>query len=244
MSTRILLADDDAWLARTIGQMLERRGHAVEIVGNGRDALERAIARPPDLVITDALMPLLDGWTLVRELRARPAFATTPILILSALSSPEDRIRGLHVGADDYLAKPFRFEELDLRVGNTLRRSQSVEAQLRAGHADTTLEGKLAEVSLTSLLSFVDRERKCGRLRVRASSGELAEMMVRDGQVVQASLRDRSELDDVSCVRRAMTWRSGDFLFVACDVAVPDRVGISTTHLLLESARLTDEAGR
>src|SRR4030095_14524001 len=74
------------------------------------------------LLITDVMMPKMDGWTLVKALRARPEMAFLPVIFLTALGSDDDRIRGFRLGADDYMAKPFRFEELDLRGERTARR--------------------------------------------------------------------------------------------------------------------------
>src|SRR6188768_65817 len=91
---QILIADDDAWTVRMIATVLQPRGYHVEIAFDGQDAYERAIARPPDLLITDAMMPRLDGWALVKALRARPELAHLPVIFLSALSSEDDRIRG------------------------------------------------------------------------------------------------------------------------------------------------------
>ena len=113
---RILIADDDTAMLRTLSIVLERRGHRVETVADGAAAYRSAIAEPPDLLITDVLMPLVDGWTLVRRLRERIELAALPVIFMSALSSDEDRMRGFRLGADGYLTKPFRFEELDLRV--------------------------------------------------------------------------------------------------------------------------------
>ena len=77
------------------------------------------------------MMPHMDGWTLVKVLRSRPVFAFLPVIFLTALTSDDDRIRGFRLGADDYMAKPFRFEELDLRVERTLGRSRMVEQVAR-----------------------------------------------------------------------------------------------------------------
>jgi DNA-binding response OmpR family regulator len=242
--SRIILADDDAWLTRTLVVMLTRRGHQVEVVGNGREALDAAISRPPDLVITDVMMPILDGLALAREMRARPQLAHIPIIMVSALASSDDRIRGFQLGADDYIGKPFRFEEVDLRVTNALRRAQVAMERLRAGFGAPILDGHLAEVSLATVLGLVEREHKTGRLTLRDTAGGELEILIRDGFVVQATIANGGDLPVVHCIRRALAWRDGTFRFVACDVDATDDVQMSTTHLLLESARLGDEATR
>lgn len=137
MALRILVADDDAWILRMVSSILEKRGYEVETAADGQEAFDRAVANVPDLLITDVMMPKMDGWSLVRALRARPEFNFVPVIFLTALASDEDRIRGFRLGADDYLPKPFRFEELDLRVSKTVRRRAAVEQEARA-----LIEGK------------------------------------------------------------------------------------------------------
>src|SRR5690606_23130661 len=109
---RILVADDDTWILKMVSNVLERRGYDVKLAADGEEAWHLALEYKPDMLITDVMMPKVDGWALVRALRARPEFAFTPVIFLTALNSDEDRIRGFRLGADDYLPKPFRFEEL------------------------------------------------------------------------------------------------------------------------------------
>src|SRR5262249_9607329 len=141
MAPHVLVADDDAWILRMVATVLEKRGYSVETAVDGEDALHRALARTPDLLITDVMMPRMDGWSLVRNLRAHSALALLPVIFLTALSSEDDRIRGFRLGADDYVTKPFRFEELDLRVAKTLRRTQASVQEAREHLVGAGLRG-------------------------------------------------------------------------------------------------------
>ena len=237
----ILVADDDAWVLRMISMVLARRGYTVEVASDGDEALERALARPPHLLITDAMMPNLDGWSLVKALRARPAYAYLPVIFLSALSSDEDRIRGFRLGADDYITKPLRFEEFDLRVTKTLRCAQTLLDSTRRQIDEVGLRGDLAQVGLAPLLVLLEMERKTGRLSLRAPSRLSAEILVRDGRVIQASLGERTHLGDVECVHHLLSWSAGHFEFSIGPIAGSDRVRTSTSHLLMEGARRLDE---
>jgi DNA-binding response OmpR family regulator len=239
---RILVCDDDAWMLRTVRLVLEQRGHEVETAGNGRDGLAAALERPPDLLITDVMMPMLDGWSLVRTLRAESALAPLPVIFLTALSGDDDRIQGFRLGADHYLTKPFRFEELDLRVTSTLRRTRALVDDARQQLGTPCFSGRLEQVGLASLLVLVELERKTGRLLVR-SAGGAGEVGVRDGRVIRAELADGSAAD-APCVHRLLTWSAGEFVFLPGPVDGPDRVDMTTTHLLLEGARLLDQARR
>lgn len=120
-SPRILVVDDDPEVARSIEASL-RKHYKVFVVYSGVEAIKEARRHPPDLIVLDVLMPDMDGLETCRQLRIDPAMADIPILFLTALGRPEDRVAGLRAGADDYLTKPFNLEELQLRIKAILRR--------------------------------------------------------------------------------------------------------------------------
>jgi len=124
VTARILVADDDPKHAQLIRIYLEREGHQVLTVGDGRAALEQARARRPDLIVLDVMMPLVDGLDVCRILRAESNVA---ILLVTARSSENDMLLGLDIGADDYLRKPVSPRELTARVRALLRRTGAAE---------------------------------------------------------------------------------------------------------------------
>ncbi|NMO50739.1 response regulator transcription factor [Actinoplanes sp. TBRC 11911] len=133
MTARILVADDDPKHAQIVRLYLEREGHQVLTVGDGRAALEQARARKPDLIVLDVMMPLVDGLDVCRILRAESNVA---ILLVTARSSENDMLLGLDIGADDYLSKPVSPRELTARVRALLRRAGTNDgpaAVLRVG---------------------------------------------------------------------------------------------------------------
>ncbi|WP_433305654.1 SpoIIE family protein phosphatase [Actinoplanes sp. CA-030573] len=113
---RVLVADDNADMRDYLTRLLRSAGHQVQTVADGRAALEAARARKPDLIVSDVMMPRLDGLQLVSAVRADPRTAGTPVLLLSARAGQEASIEGLEAGADDYLVKPFSSAELLARV--------------------------------------------------------------------------------------------------------------------------------
>lgn len=117
---RILVVEDEKKVAKFIKKGLEEEHYAVDVVHDGESAFQLAKSEPYDLFIIDIMLPKKDGISLVKELRARKV--TTPILIVTAKTSVEDRVGGLDSGADDYLTKPFAMEELFARVRSLLRR--------------------------------------------------------------------------------------------------------------------------
>ena len=129
----LLLAEDETELAESLSAYLSRSNYTVEWVDNGRDALEYIELGEYDCAILDVMMPQMDGFSVVRELRAKGN--RIPILILTAKAGLEDRVMGLDMGADDYLAKPFAMKELLARLRAITRRGTEVSsAKLTLGN--------------------------------------------------------------------------------------------------------------
>jgi DNA-binding response OmpR family regulator len=129
---KLLVVEDEERVASFLAKGLRANGYGVEWVSTGRDALRRAVDADVSLVILDLGLPDLDGLEVLESLRKRGA--TVPVLVLSARGRVNDRVKGLDLGADDYLAKPFAFEELLARIRANLRPRADVSAGvLRAG---------------------------------------------------------------------------------------------------------------
>jgi DNA-binding response OmpR family regulator len=250
---RILVVDDDAWIRHMVSTVLAKRGFTVVTAQDGEDGLRVALAEKPDLIVTDVMMPQMDGWTLVKTLRTRPEFAFVPVIFLTALRSDEDRIKGFRLGADDYVPKPFRFEELDLRVAAALRRKQPLEAESRKQVRTTRIKdgsaftGQLDQLGLASVLTLLEMERKSGVLLVtEPKSGDTARLFIREGRLVLARLESERlkalAPRNSEAVYHLLAWVSGKFEFSALEVDMDDEIGMSTTALLMEGARLLDEA--
>jgi CheY-like chemotaxis protein len=370
MGARVLVVDDDPWILRMVSATLEKKSYVVDTAREGRQALERARSQRPDVIITDVMMPVMDGWQFVHQLRSIPELAAIPVIFLTALGKDESRLRELGLGPDDYLAKPFRFSDLEKRVANALA---SVAApavdpnaaaadptgaaygmppgypvpyagapypgyppgayppgayppgayppgaypyptvspypfpappypapggvpprqptpaviptpiampppaagapvvamppvvgppvvgpsamgspshltpsgQFPAQHRSTAMSGRLEQLGLSSLLVMMEMERKDGVLTLKElDSGAIGRIFIRRGQVVSARIDARPELDGRASVYEMLTWKAGAFSFNAMEVDMEDTVQSSTTHLLMEGARLMDEANR
>ncbi len=118
---RVIVVDDDQEVAKSIEATL-RRNYQVFVVHSGVGAIKEARRHSPDIIVLDVVMPGMDGFETCRQFRVDPALTDIPILFLTALGRPEDRVAGLRAGADDYLTKPFNLEELQLRIKAILRR--------------------------------------------------------------------------------------------------------------------------
>ena len=122
--TRVLVVEDDPDIAQLVAHYLEKAGFSADLVANGRDGLAAIAARPPDVLVLDLMLPHVDGLEICRVVRGNPATAAIPIIMLTARAEESDRIVGLEIGADDYLAKPFSPNELVARVRALVRRAQ------------------------------------------------------------------------------------------------------------------------
>jgi DNA-binding response OmpR family regulator len=118
---RILIADDDALLRRLVGVHLRAEGHELIEASTGAEALERALADRPDVIVLDHMMPRGDGPSVLRTLR-RGGDEQTPVIMLTARNDGEDKVNAFEAGADDYVVKPFHAGELSARIGRALRR--------------------------------------------------------------------------------------------------------------------------
>jgi diguanylate cyclase (GGDEF)-like protein len=125
MSDRVLVADDDPDILNVVKINFELDGFEVDTAVDGEDALQKATTNPPNAIVLDIMMPRMDGLTALHRLRSQAATANIPIILLTARGLPEDRVRGLELGADDYITKPFDITELAARVRAVLRRTQS-----------------------------------------------------------------------------------------------------------------------
>ena len=138
MADRILVVEDEARIASLISRTLRLEGYQVEVAPNGETALEKAISNPADLVVLDVMLPDIDGLEVCRQLRM--AGCDEPILMLTAKDAISDRVAGLDAGADDYLVKPFAFDELLARVRALLRRAAPPDANAPLQFADLELD--------------------------------------------------------------------------------------------------------
>jgi len=142
---RVLLVEDDIKIASFIIKGLKAAGYAVDHAPDGEEGLRLALSEPYDAAVIDIMLPRLDGLSLIRELRARKV--NTPVLILSAKGSVDDRVKGLETGGDDYLTKPFAFSELLARVQALIRRAGGISDPIRLSIGDLSVNLITREVT-------------------------------------------------------------------------------------------------
>jgi two-component system OmpR family response regulator len=141
---RVLVAEDDQKIASFVVKGLKESGFAVDHAADGEDGLHLAMTEPYDVAVIDIMLPKLDGLGLIDQLRSRKI--DTPVIILSAKRSVDDRVKGLQAGSDDYLTKPFAFSELLARVQALIRRASKVTEPTRLTAGDLSLDLLTREV--------------------------------------------------------------------------------------------------
>jgi DNA-binding response OmpR family regulator len=170
---RVLVVDDEPRIVKFLELKLKASGYGVLTANSGSEALEQVEAQEPDLVVLDVLMPKKDGFETLKELRA---FSSVPVIILSAKEADTDKVRGLELGADDYLAKPFSPDELVARIEAVKRRLESAQDRkivefITLGHMSVNLKKHAVtvnekEVQLTRIewLLLSELARNAGKL--------------------------------------------------------------------------------
>jgi diguanylate cyclase (GGDEF)-like protein len=153
--TRILIVDDDQDIARILKFRLQKKGFQCVLATNGLEALDRIDEEHPDLVLLDVMMPKMDGFATCREIRRRNAWARIPVIMLTAKGDTSDKVSGLSEGADDYVVKPFEFEELLARISMVLRRTQeAMSANPLTGLPGNNVISKMISTSIQAEQGF------------------------------------------------------------------------------------------
>lgn len=251
MEAKILLVDGDRWMQRVVLSALSDQDYEVATARDGFGGLARALADPPNLIISDILMPGMSGWRLLRKLRAYRQCALTPVMFLTGLACDESRRHSFRLGVDDYVLKPCHPGELSLRVASVLRRTRLPTPAARAsatrlGQAHGRgLSGAIEDISLASLLVLLEMERKTGMLILRhPGMGRRCRIFLREGRIVGAYLDGDADQRHAELLYHVLHWSAGIFEFKSVPVEMDDAVRTSTTHLLLEASRRLDEAGQ
>jgi CheY-like chemotaxis protein len=237
--SRILIVDDDMSTREVLAEQLLAPDREVATAADGVEALATAQTFGPHLVITDVEMPNMSGWELFVQLRGRRETALTPVIFATASGARHDRMRGLRLGAVDYVVKPLDLEELALRVTNALgygeRLRESLHRTLSSGVA-----GNLVHLPLGTLLQVLALERRSGVLDVRVPDLN-TRLLLRDGDIVAARARDGEEPHGAECVYALLKAHDGRFLFTEAKVDAPRDIHKATMLLLLEGARRMDD---
>lgn len=248
----MLIIEADEWLAALLGKFLGDAGFQVDLATGAKQGFDKVRELTPDCILCDVNLPDIDGFWVARRVRTEPsAVASTPFLFLTDAEDTESRLQGLHVGADLYLTKPFRNDEVVAQVGaliemaNRLKKQRDrISSDGPASHRGSALQGDLAQVALSTVLTLLELERRSGRLKVAGADGRRGEVELADGKFVHAIV-EGTEGEAKELLRELLRWKAGAFAFKP-DPNAPAMGSArqSLTGLMLEATQLEDEAQR
>ncbi len=214
MAHTVLVIDDEPELIKLLDYNLTKAGYLAISAKDGVSGLEMARKHAPNLIILDVMMPRLDGWEVCKKLRAEPATASTPLLMLTSKADEGDRVLGLELGADDYVTKPFGVRELLARVKALLRRAEATPERsevlqasalvIDSGKRSVMAGGKKVELTTTEFNLLRALAEKRGRVLSR-------EDLISTARGDEASVIDRTVDVHVAALRRKLG-RHGDLI--------------------------------
>lgn len=225
---RILIADDDEKVLALLKSSLQKEGFETNEALNGAAALEIARRELPDLILADVTMPEMDGFDLCKHIREDEATAHIPFVFLTAKGELNDKVLGLNLGADDYIAKPFHISEVTARIKSILMRIAMLSKLPPAEESD--LKGKLEQMPLAEVIQTLAMGQKTGGLKI-VNGGRIGEIYFDGGEVIQAALEG---LKGEEALYRILVWDEGFFEFVSTDRSSQPPIGKSTTTLLMD----------
>lgn len=227
---RILLVEDDLFNRRMYARVLTGANYEVHLAANGEEALKLLRANPVDLVVSDIKMPGIDGFGLLRAMRADAQLALIPVIVLTALNQDSDRARGFGLGADAYLTKPIKFETLVAEVEGALLRG----AATKAGNVSPALAGRLDAVGPVVVLTLLSSMGKSGEVNFTRAATK-ASIRIRAGQPVGAAVG--SELSGIDAAISIMGWSTGEFTFTEGSGSGAENITVSFNDLLVELSK-------
>jgi uncharacterized protein (TIGR02266 family) len=236
--TLIVVDDEEVHRART-AEVFRRRGDVVYTGNDGFEGLALCLKESPDVILADVQMPRMDGWQLLRMIRARPSMASVPVVFLTTLGGEEERLKGYRLGVDDYIPKPWQEDDMRMRVDRLVSRVQRMR---RPNVERKTLRGDLEQVSLASVLSFLEAERKTGELLLLGTGK--ARLLMKEGRLFRVEYPDAGpDVPPSERIYELLGWSRGQFEFAAQELD-SDGPTLSISALVLEHARRADERNR
>jgi len=249
---RVLIIEADEWVAVLLKKFLTDAGFSVDLATGAKEGFDKVRALTPDCILCDVNLPDIDGFWVARRVRTEPsAVATTPFLFLTDADDVESRLQGFHVGADLYVTKPFRNEEVVAQVGALIEMAKRLRKQREdfssepPSHRGAAFQGDIAQMALSTVLSLLELERRTGRLKVARDDGRRGEIELADGKFAGVAVEGVKGAP-TELLRELLRWKKGKFAFKPDPKkqTAPGFTRRSLTELLLEASRLEDESRR
>ena len=234
----ILAVDDSPVITEMIKDAFEAEGYRVLAAEDGSEALKIALAENPDIIIADVNMPGMDGWELCSQIRSNPFTSFIPFIFLTARVQAPDRIRGIQMGADDYLTKPFEMEELIARVHIIFQRIRKTQESLLTRERKS-LSGSTREMALPDLLQMFALNQKTGMLRITRMGFPPGLIAVENGRIIRAEL---GPARGAKAIYRLLLWPDAHFeMEPLLDTRTDPGMPAGVEEILMEGMRQLDE---
>jgi DNA-binding response OmpR family regulator len=243
MSYRILIVEDEPGMIELLSVALEDEGFIISIANNGQQGLQKVETEDPDLIISDVMMPDMNGYEFCEQLRQNPKTASIPFIFLTAKKDVSDRVRGLNLGADDYISKPFHVVEVVARIKTLMMRVKRTKASAPVASApevDADFSGDLQKISIGEVVQTIALTKKNGRLVVTFDNKQ-GEVFFHEGIVTYAEVERKKGEEGVY---RLLAWKNGQFRFEVGADAKTQNVQKTAESLLMEGMRRLDEYNR
>ena len=237
---RLLAVDDNRLILRVIEDFFAPRGWEVAKAENVPAARAALAGARPDVIISDILMPEVDGWTFFEDVRRRKETESVPFVFLTVERELPQRLRGLNLGADDYITKPFAVEELFVRIERLLERNAHTKIT-RGGEADVLLAGSVEHLAISDLLQLLALNGKDGIVELtRGVDAGRIEFV--SGRIIDARA---GSARGTKALYRILAWSDAAFRVRAREGDAPERtIGGATSMVLMEGVISLDEWGR
>ena len=235
---RLLALDDNRLILRVIHDHFVPQGWDVTTAETVRMAQDALIEITPDVIVSDILMPWVDGWTFFEEVRKRKETASVPFVFLTVERELPQRLRGLNLGADDYMTKPFAVEELQARIERLLARS-TAQKSARGNGGEALLAGTVEHLAISDLLQILALNGKDGTVRLRRQAGEEGRIEFVGGRIVDAQT---GSARGMKALCRMLGWADATFRLTAREGEGPEStIAAPTASVLMEGLVSLDD---
>ena len=236
MANKLLIVDDNPNVLKLLKISLSKAGYDIVEAENGEVALEVANREKPDLIVSDIMMPKMDGIELCWMIRENSDITLVPFIFLTSFEDPETEIRGFRAGADEYLHKPIDRKELLSRVETLLERSGKLKTIEEKSETPKGFSGDLGDLSIVELVQMLNLNKKTGILHINGEKS--GKIYLKDGQLFSAEFDGKVGEE---AVYGMVAMDSGTFNFDITDFDEEQTVKNSTMNVIMEACRIMDE---
>lgn len=239
MAHKILLVDDDPSVLKLVSISLKKAGYEVETASDGIEGLKKMESFRPDLIISDVVMPEMDGITFCKKIREESSNPMIPFIFMTSLSDEKHEIRGYRAGADEYLVKPVERSLLLEKVEKLLKRLEGIHPFNDKAQSDSAFQGNLSDLTLAEVIQLLHLNRRKGVLLIHDPRNEQpGKIVMENGQMIYAEMGNLAGEEAVQALVRV---KEGTFEFKTEEYTNERNIHGSTMNILMEALRLMDE---